>query len=52
MDQNRKVTYQSSFVDSLVFLLNSLVFPGPLNQSIRATNWALAMVPARLVESF
>jgi hypothetical protein len=52
MDQNRKVTYKSFFVDSLVLLPHSLIFPGPLDQSIRATNGALAMVPTRLVESF
>jgi hypothetical protein len=52
MDQNCKVTYESSFVDSLVLLPHSLIFPGPLNQSIRATNGARAMVSASFIESF
>jgi hypothetical protein len=52
MDQNCKVACQSFFVDSLVLLPHSLIFPGPLDQSIVAANRTLAMVSASFVESF
>jgi hypothetical protein len=49
MDKNCQ-TVHHLFLPQL--LPNSLVFPGTLNQSIRAANRTLAMVPTSLVESF
>jgi hypothetical protein len=45
------VTYKSSFVDSLVLLPNSLIFPYALNLSVFTTDRARAMVPATPVKS-